>query len=82
MINIALNFLHKHSNVVSITDSVMHLDCKRQQPFSIPLEELTHGENRQQELAVIKHIDVEVRKLYQGTMDMLKELAGVPSLGA
>ena len=42
LINIALKFLHKHADVVSITDSVMYLDCKRQQPFSIPLEELTH----------------------------------------
>ena len=46
-IDIALKLLHKHANMVAVTDSVMHLDCQRQQPFSIPLEKLTHGKNRQ-----------------------------------
>ena len=52
--------------MIPVTDSVMHLDCQRQQPFSIPLEELTHGKNRQQELAFVKDIDVKSRKFYPG----------------
>ena len=78
LINIVLKFLHKHADMIPVTDSVMHLDCQRQQPFAIPLKELTHGENRQQELAVIKHIDGKVRKLYPGHYGDMKELAKGP----
>ena len=66
LINIALQFLHKHADMVPVTDSVMHLDCQRQQPFSIPLKELTHGKNRQQKLAFVKDIDIESCKLHPG----------------
>ena len=60
----------------------MHLDRQRQQPFSIPFEELTHGENRQQELAVIKHIDGKVRKLYPGHYGDVEGVGKGASLGA
>ena len=56
-INIVLQLLHKHADMVTITDSVMYLDRQRQQPFSIPFKILAHGENRQQELAFVKDID-------------------------
>ena len=52
--------------MITVTDSVMHLDCQRQQPFAVPFKELTHGENRQQELTFVKDIDVEARKLHPG----------------
>ena len=65
-IDIALKLLHKHADMVPVTDSVMYLDRQRQQPSAIPLKELAHGENRQQEFTVIKHIDIESRKFYPG----------------
>ena len=46
LINIVLQLLHKHPNMIPVTDSVMHLDCQRQQLFTVPLEELAHCENR------------------------------------
>ena len=46
-IDIALKLLYKHADMIPITDSVMYLDRQRQQPSAIPLEELTHGKNRQ-----------------------------------
>ena len=55
-----------HANMISVTDSVMHLDCQWQQPFAVPFKELAHGENRQQELSFIKDIDIESRKLHPG----------------
>ena len=65
-IDIALKLLHKHADMVTVTDGVMYLDCQRQQPFAIPLKELAHGKNRQQELAFVKDIDIESRKLHPG----------------
>ena len=56
-IDMVLQLLHKHTDMIPVTDSVMHLDRKGQQPFAIPLKELTHGKNRQQELAFVKDID-------------------------
>ena len=65
-IDMVLQLLHKHTDMIPVTDSVMHLDCQRQQPFAIPLKELAHCENRQKELAFIKYIDIESRKLHPG----------------
>ena len=67
--------------MIPVADSVMHLDRQRQQPFSIPLEELTHGENRQQELAFIKDIDVESRKLHPGHHGDVEGIGGGSLLG-
>ena len=41
-IDLVLQLLHKHTNMVTVTDSVLHLDRQRQQPFAIPLKELAH----------------------------------------
>ena len=42
-IDVALKLLYNHADMIPITDCMMYLDRQRQQPFSIPLEELTHG---------------------------------------
>ena len=45
---------------------MMDLNGKREQPFSVPLEKFTHGENWQQELALIIYIDVKAGELQPG----------------
>ena len=58
-IHIFLQSFHKCTHVITIANCVVYLDSQGQEPFSVPFEELAHGEDRQQELALIEHIDVE-----------------------
>ena len=67
--------------MIPVTDCVMYLDCQRQQPFSIPLKELTHGENRQQELAVIVYVEIAGGKLQPGNHGDIKGILGRAVLG-
>ena len=80
-IDMVLQLLHKRTDMIPVTDSVMHLDCQRQQPFSVPFKELTHGENRQKELAFVKNIDIESRKLHPGYHGDVEGVGWVPALG-
>ena len=61
MVNMFLKSFHKCTQVIPVTDRMVDLNGKRQETLAVPFEELAHGENRQQELAVVKHIDVEGR---------------------
>ena len=49
MVNIFPQSFHKGSHMVTVADCVVNLNGQRQEPFAVSLEELAHGENRQQE---------------------------------
>ena len=62
--------------MIPIADCVVHLDGQRQEPLAVPLEELTHGENREQELALVEYIDVKTRELQPGDHGNVERVGG------
>ena len=58
--------------------------ARGQKPLAVLLEEFTHGENREQELALVKHIDVEgceFQLVYHGDVEGVGRcavLGGIP----
>ena len=80
-IHIFLQSFHKGTHVITIADRVVYLDGQGKEPLSVPFKELAHGKNRQQELAFVKTLILNPVNSTQGTLEILKELAGVPSLG-
>ena len=65
-VDIPLQFLHELSHVVSVADGVVDLDGQRQEASAVALKELTHGEDRQEKLALVEDIDVEAGELQPG----------------
>ena len=62
MVNIFLELLDEQANMISVTDSVMYLYCKWNHAVAFPLKVLSHCENRQQEMSVIKNVYVKPGK--------------------
>ena len=62
MVNVFLELLNEQADMISVTDSVMYLYCKRKHAFAFPIKVFSHCENRQQEMPVIKNIYVEPGK--------------------
>ena len=75
-IHIFLKSFNKGSHVITVTDRMMDLDGQGQEALAVPLEELTHGKNREQELAVVKHIDVKPSKLQPGDHGNVERVSG------
>ena len=57
-IYVFLQSLHKHSNVVTITHSVMHLNGERKKTLSVALEILAHGEYGKKKFTFVIDVDV------------------------
>lgn len=45
--------------MIPIADRMVDLNGQGQEPLAVPLEKLSHGENREQKCAFVEHIDVE-----------------------
>ena len=46
MVNVFLELLNEQAYMISVTDSMMHLYCKREHAFAVPIKVFSHCENR------------------------------------